>query len=79
MFSEAMRGLILSSIFLLSFSCNKGPNKNPVPQPTPGPSPVPQPARFDINANLVTPNPTKEAVALYQFLKDNYGRKLFQV
>lgn len=32
--------------------------------------------RFNINKTLVTPNPTKEAVALYQFLYDNYGKKI---
>jgi mannan endo-1,4-beta-mannosidase len=32
--------------------------------------------RFDINQTLVTPNPTAEAVALYQFLLDNYEKKI---
>ncbi|RDV16158.1 T9SS C-terminal target domain-containing protein [Pontibacter diazotrophicus] len=32
--------------------------------------------RFDLNQTLVTPNPTKEATALYNFLLDNYGDKI---
>lgn len=33
-------------------------------------------ARFNTNKTLITPNPTKEAVSLYQFLLDNYGKKI---
>lgn len=43
---------------------------------TPTSIPAPPPSRFDINPTLVTPNPTKEANALYQFLRDNYGKKI---
>lgn len=71
-----MRVFVLISFFFLGFSCNKEGGASPTPQPSPGPNTTPQPARFNINANLVTPNATKEAVALYQFLKDNYGKKI---
>lgn len=33
-------------------------------------------AQFNINKTLVTPNPTSEAAKLYQFLYDNYGKKI---
>jgi len=32
--------------------------------------------RFNINTTLVTPEPTEEVVRLYQFLLDNYGKKI---
>ncbi|MHA6247458.1 glycosyl hydrolase [Pontibacter sp. CAU 1760] len=32
--------------------------------------------RFHLNQTLVTPNPTPEATALYDFLLDNYGTKI---
>jgi mannan endo-1,4-beta-mannosidase len=32
--------------------------------------------RFNTNTTLVTPNPTDETVSLYQFLYDNYGKKI---
>lgn len=32
--------------------------------------------RFNITTELVTPNPSREAQALYQFLYDNYGEKI---
>mgnify|MGYP003575154611 CR=1 FL=1 len=32
--------------------------------------------RFNINSNLVTPNPSPEATRLYQFLRENYGKKI---
>lgn len=32
--------------------------------------------RFNINKTLVTPEPTDEAAKLYQFLYDNYGKKI---
>jgi mannan endo-1,4-beta-mannosidase len=31
---------------------------------------------YNINPSLVTPNPTPEVICLYQFLKDNYGKKI---
>ncbi len=33
-------------------------------------------SRFNINQSLVTKTPTKEADALYQFLRNNYGKKI---
>lgn len=36
----------------------------------------PNPVTYNINATLVTPNPTYEANALYQFLRNNYGKKV---
>ena len=33
-------------------------------------------SRFDIETQLVAPNPIPEAVSLYQFLLDNYGEKI---
>ncbi|MBL7966931.1 MAG: hypothetical protein JNK09_08005 [Prolixibacteraceae bacterium] len=32
--------------------------------------------KFNINKTLVTPNPTTETAKLYQFLYDNYGKKI---
>src|SRR5674476_1703951 len=32
--------------------------------------------RYSINKTLVTPAPTNEAIRLYQFLLDNYGKKI---
>ena len=32
--------------------------------------------RYSINKTLVTPDPTNEAIRLYQFLLDNYGKKI---
>lgn len=32
--------------------------------------------RFNLNKTVVTPNPTDEVVKLYQFLLDNYGKKI---
>jgi mannan endo-1,4-beta-mannosidase len=32
--------------------------------------------KFNINKAMVTPNPTTEAAKLYQFLYDNYGKKI---
>ena len=32
--------------------------------------------RFSLNKTLVTPDPTNEATTLYQFLLDNYGKKI---
>lgn len=32
--------------------------------------------RFNINTELVTPNPTSQAYSLYHFLYDNYGEKI---
>jgi len=61
-------------IILAVASCSKTAQSTPTP--TTAPNPVSTPARFEINATLVTPNATKEANALYQFLRDNYGKKI---
>ncbi len=42
-------------------------------QPAP---PPPVTNRFDINPALVNSHPTKEAAALYAFLRENYGKKI---
>jgi mannan endo-1,4-beta-mannosidase len=80
MFIAAMRTLILTSAIAFALSCNKDGSGAGTAQPSPTPNPTPTtpttPARFTINSGLVTPNPTKEATALYQFLKDNYGKKI---
>jgi mannan endo-1,4-beta-mannosidase len=67
---------LLSLVLVTLTACDKGGNATPAPTPTPQPQPQPQPSRFNINASLVTPNATREATALYQFLKDNYGNKI---
>jgi mannan endo-1,4-beta-mannosidase len=60
---------------ILSFSCGKSETQ-PVTPPA-NQTPVSQTDPFkDINNSLVTPNPTKEAISLYQFLKNNYGKKI---
>lgn len=51
----------------LALACNKSSqsqNNEPVPP------------RFNINTTLVTPNATNEAKSLYQFLINNYGKKI---
>ena len=66
-----MKQIIL--VFLLivsasSFSCKKSASE---------PAPPPSVARpFNINPALVTPNASKEAMAVYNFLRDNYGKKI---
>jgi mannan endo-1,4-beta-mannosidase len=62
----------LICIFL--FACKRNSTKDTDP-PTPPPA-TQQDDRFNINATLVTPNATKEAIALYKFLKENYGKKI---
>ena len=66
---------------LLFCSCKKDTPKTvqPVviikPDPVVTPKPVPIPV-LNINPTLVNANPTFEANALYQFLKNNYGKKI---
>ena len=66
-------------VFLIAtagiFSCKKGSTESGpiVTQPPPSPPVV---ARFNINPSLVTPNASKEATALYNFLRENYGKKI---
>lgn len=68
--------LLLLTMLSVFLSCSKGGEPATTPQPQPNPQPQPPTSRFNINASLVTPNPTKEAVSLYQFLKENYGNKI---
>lgn len=71
------RKLLLVSVILVSLiSCSKDGGSSPTPPPTPTPTPTPTPERFNINANLVTAGSTKEAKAVYQFLRENYGKKI---
>lgn len=64
---------LFSLLFIILFSCKKNNAQQPDP-PTP---PVNQTDdQFKINDALITPNPTKEAAALYKFLKENYGKKI---
>ena len=52
-------------------ACGKKDTEIPgiTPIPTPGPT-------FNINTTLVTPGATTEANSLYQFLRNNYGKKI---
>lgn len=66
--------IIAAASFL---SCSKSTSTpNPVVTPPPPPAPPPVVNRFNINTTLVTPNATKEASNLYNFLRDNYGKKI---
>lgn len=60
------------SMLVLFLSCKKKDVFAPPPNPTPD-TPT---ERFNINPTLVTANPTKEANALYQFFRNNYGKKI---
>jgi mannan endo-1,4-beta-mannosidase len=66
---------VLLLVILFAFACKKESANAPV-APMPVPSPAPPPSRFNINTSLVTANATKEANALYQFLRENYGKKI---
>lgn len=74
MFRASLKALFCLFAVLFIFSCKKGEGQI-TPPPPPAPAP-PEAPRFAINAGLVTPGATKEATALYQFLKDNYGKKI---
>jgi mannan endo-1,4-beta-mannosidase len=65
--------ILLTCALTAISSCGKD---DPDTATLPTPPPPPAPARFNINPSLVTPNPTAEAVKLYNFLKDNYGKKI---
>jgi mannan endo-1,4-beta-mannosidase len=67
--------VFLIACLMVLASCSKK-NDNPAVTPPPTPQPQPQPTRFEINSTLVTPNPSKEANALYQFLRESYGKKI---
>lgn len=56
---------------LAVFSCQKSDG-----QLAPAPPAPPVTPRFNINPGLVTPGATKEATALYTFLRDSYGKKI---
>ncbi|RZM22445.1 MAG: hypothetical protein EOO88_29415 [Pedobacter sp.] len=57
-------------LFLAASSCKKSS------APAEEKKPVVVTERFNINATLVTPNPSFEANKLYQFLKENYGKQV---
>ncbi len=68
-----MRIGLLFMTLILFVDCKK--SSDPVTTPPPPPPPPPGPT-YNINPNLVTPGATTEANALYQFLKNNYGKKI---
>src|SRR5687768_7829097 len=66
---------VFAIVSVLAFACKKD-QKQSTPTPT-NQTPVTQPDPFkDINNSLVTTGSTKEANALYQFLRNNYGKKI---
>lgn len=73
MLRASLKSLFCLFAVILIFSCKKGEGQI---TPTPPAQAPPEAPRFNINAGLVTPGATKEATALYQFLKDNYGKKI---
>src|SRR6187431_580097 len=72
-----MKTGILFFLLLLSTglsSCKKD-SVAPAPVVTPPAPPVPPVEnRFNINPALVNTHPTKEAAAVYAFLRENYGK-----
>lgn len=68
--------VVLFAVIGFAFACKKERNTAAVPTPAPAPAPLPPASRFNINESLVTANATKEAVAVYRFLRDNYGKKI---
>lgn len=72
--SMPVKELLIFFVFFVSISCNKGQAPG-ITEPPP-PPPPPPPPRFNINANLVTPSASAEAVRLYNFLKENYSKKI---
>lgn len=65
----------IALVLILFLACKKD-QKSTTPAPiTQTPTSQADPFR-DINSTLVTPNSTKEASALYQFLRNNYGKKI---
>lgn len=65
-----------SFITLLMVVCSIFSCKKDNAQTTPVVTPPVVVSRFNINATLVTPNATKEAKAVYDFLKENYSKKI---
>lgn len=73
----SIRYLAVCAIILTLFSCGKSSDETVTPTTPTTTLPATTPANsFNINATLVTANPTFEANALYQFLRNNYGKKL---
>jgi mannan endo-1,4-beta-mannosidase len=74
-----MKRLLVTKILIVFFTltlfaCSKKSDTATVPSPPA--QPQPQQPSYNINPSLVTPGATKEASALYTFLKDNYGKKI---
>lgn len=65
--------LILFCIAAIVSSCKKDKGVNP---DNGGGTKKPEEPRFNINSTLVNPNATYEANAVYQFLRDNYSKKI---
>jgi mannan endo-1,4-beta-mannosidase len=76
-FSKNWRLLAFTVIYLFS-ACSKGSEQTVMPTTptTTTPTTTTTTSSFNINATLVTPNPTFEANKLYQFLRDSYGKKI---
>lgn len=73
-YATLKKRIITICLFSAAFlACKKGTSLERV---TEVPPKVTAPARFNINKSLVNANSSKEANNLYQFLKDNYGKKI---
>lgn len=69
-----MKNVLLPALFCISIiGCKRSTSKDPEP---PAPPPVEVDTRFNINTGLVTPNASKEARSLYNFLREQYGKKI---
>lgn len=71
----SLKSIVLFVLTVFVLACQKGDGQT-TPAPQPVPEPQPQPSRFSVNAGLVTTGATKEATAVYRFLKENYGKKI---
>ncbi|MGZ8516696.1 MAG: glycosyl hydrolase [Chitinophagaceae bacterium] len=68
--------MILILLIITTIACKKS-DSTPPPSPPPTPNPAPTTEnRFDIDSLPVTVNATTEAKNLYQFLRNNYGKKI---
>lgn len=76
MLRTSLKSLFCLLAILAIFSCKKGEGQPTPTPPAPQPPAPPVTPRFNINGGLVTPGSTKQATALYTFLKDNYGKKI---
>jgi mannan endo-1,4-beta-mannosidase len=73
MLHYSIRTVAVFYLLLLGFSsCKKAGTGGETVKETP----VVGAGRFQINTALVTPDPSVEAVNLYKFLQDNYGKKI---